>query len=244
MNWINIHTDTLRSEAYLGAEPVERATWLNLMGWCCSQENSGIIVGAADWPDRKWQQLCGITKEEATLVSELYRLGTNGDLTVSLYPIDKQEEVLIKRLTAKINGKKGGRPPKETQAKPTSVILDNPEEPTLQTVKRREGKEKGIERKEKEKEIPPNPKGEVLPHGGDFAESWKRWQRHRKEIKKPLQPTMIESQLKKLSKMSESDAVAMIEHTIEKGWQGMVDPKETNQSQPIKKQPTASSYKL
>jgi len=43
MNWINIHTDTLRSEDYLGADPIERATWLNLMGWCCSQENGGMI---------------------------------------------------------------------------------------------------------------------------------------------------------------------------------------------------------
>jgi len=161
MNWINIHTDTLRSESYLGADPVERATWLNLMAWCCSQENSGTIKGAADWPDRKWQQLCGVTKEEATLVSELYRLGTNGDLTVSLYPIDKQEEVANKRLTAKANGKKGGRPPKETQPEPTLVISENLAEPILQTVKRREGKEKGREKKDKEKEIPPNPQGGI-----------------------------------------------------------------------------------
>ena len=74
--------------------------------------------------------------------------------------------------------------------------------------------------------IPPNPlKGEVLPHGGDFADSWKRWKQHRSEIKKPLKPTMMASQLKKLGTMTETDAVAMIEHTIEKGWQGMVDPK-------------------
>ena len=246
MNWINIHTDTLRSEAYLGAEPVERATWLNLMAWCCSQENSGIIKGASEWSDRKWQQLCGVTKEEATLVSELYRLGTNGDLTVSLYPIDKQEEVSSKRLTAKINGKKGGRPPKENPEKPTSVILGNPEEPRLQSVKRREGKDKGIERKDKEKEIPPNPQGEVLPHGDDFAKSWTRWKKHRTEIKKPLKPTMMESQLKRLGSMSEPDAIAMIEHTIEKGWQGMVDPKASTSSiQPKPKpSPTASSYKL
>ena len=127
MNWINIHTDTLRSEDYLGAEPVERATWLNLIGWCCSQENGGVIENAADWSDRKWQQLCGVTKEEATLVSALYQLGTNGDLVVSLYPISKEQEVIAKRKTAKLNGAKGGRPPKETKKEPTPVILENPD---------------------------------------------------------------------------------------------------------------------
>ena len=64
MNWININTDTLRSEEYLGAEPVERATWLNLLAWCCAQENGGEIENCREWKDRKWQQLCGVTKTE------------------------------------------------------------------------------------------------------------------------------------------------------------------------------------
>mgnify|MGYP000882679441 CR=1 FL=1 len=72
MNYLNLHTDTLRSVEYLGAEPIERATWLNLLGWCASQENGGRIVGGKDWPDRKWQQLCGVTRDEALTECELY----------------------------------------------------------------------------------------------------------------------------------------------------------------------------
>lgn len=124
MNFLNIHTDFLRSEAYLGAEPIERATWLNLMAWCATQENGGVILGASEWTDRKWQQLCGVTKEEATLVSDLYQLNESGDLVVNHYPKEKEEEVKTKRETAKANGKKGGRP----KGKPTSV---NPGKPTL-----------------------------------------------------------------------------------------------------------------
>ena len=129
MNWINLHTDTLRSEEYLGATPIERATWLNLLAWCVSQENGGVIEGASEWGERKWMQLCGVTKEEATLVSALYQLGSDGLMVVSLYPLDKEREVQAKRETAKINGRKGGRPP----AKPTSV-------PEKTNVAKRKGK--------------------------------------------------------------------------------------------------------
>lgn len=37
---------------------------------------------------------------------------------------------------------------------------------------------------------------------------------------------MMDSQLKRMAGMSEAAAVAMMEHTIEKGWQGLVDPSE------------------
>ena len=126
MNYLNLHTDLLRSETYLGAEPLERATWLNLMGWCASQENGGVIVGASEWTDRKWQQLCGVTKEEATLVSELYHFDEDGNMVVNLYPIEKETEVKTKRETAKANGKKGGRPPKKTKKKPTTETDEKP----------------------------------------------------------------------------------------------------------------------
>ena len=82
MNYLNIHTDFLRSEAYLGAEPIERATWLNLMAWCASQENGGVIENAESWTDRKWQQLCGITLDEVKTISSLYGF-KDGSLMVS-----------------------------------------------------------------------------------------------------------------------------------------------------------------
>jgi len=87
MNYLNIHTDTLRSEAYLGSAPTERATWLNLMGWCATQENNGIIKGASEWGERKWLQLCGVTKQEATTKCDLFYMDEHGDLIVCLYPV-------------------------------------------------------------------------------------------------------------------------------------------------------------
>lgn len=151
MNYLNISTDSLKSEAFIGAEPVERATWIALLGWCASQENGGVINDCADWSDRKWQQLCGVTKTEVETQSNLFGF-EDGNLTVAFYPAEQESEVIRKRKVAKANGKLGGRPKKptsETQQEPTLETQQEPtlvsrSEPTPESVK--EGKEK--ERKE------------------------------------------------------------------------------------------------
>lgn len=148
MNFLNLHTDFLRSVDYLGAEPLERATWLNLMAWCATQENGGIIPGAADWKDRKWMQLCGITREEAHLESELYHFDEAGNMVVNHYPTEKENEVRANRE----NGKKGGRPKKKTPPKKTpEKPRENPPETTRLKIAETEGKDKGREWKDKEK---------------------------------------------------------------------------------------------
>ena len=60
----------------------------------------------------------------------------------------------------------------------------------------------------------------------EFKTSWEKWLQYRKEIKKPITPTMIESQLNNLKAMGEVRAVAMIENTICKGWQGLREESE------------------
>ena len=80
-------------------------------------------------------------------------------------------------------------------------------------------KKKKIQRKKKEES--PTAK---LPHGEDFALAWTRWRTHRAEIKKPLKPTSEEAQLKKLSNFTEAKAIAIIDHTVEMGWQGLCEP--------------------
>lgn len=156
MNWLNIHTDTLRSQEFLGAEPVERATWLALLGWCATQENSGVIKGAKSWTDRRWQQTCGVTKAEADTKSELF-LFEGESLVVSFYPVEKQAEVVAKREA----GKRGGRPrkPLKTQGekphgKPDGSAEVNHEPKQSESEAETEGKEreeKERERKEKER---------------------------------------------------------------------------------------------
>ena len=152
MNYLNLHTDLLRSEDYLGAEPVERATWLNLMAWCATQENGGTIKNAVEWGDRKWQQIVGVTLNEVQTPSELYHFIDGGHLVVNHYPKDKEEEVKRNRVigsdggkaktqaktqAARVNGKRGGRP-----KNPSENPSENPTER-----KGREGKGKEREGK-------------------------------------------------------------------------------------------------
>lgn len=157
MNWVNLKVSTLRHPDYVGCEPVQRATWLNVLTFCTEQENGGRIEGARGWKDRQWQQTCGVMLSEVNTCAPL--LTWDGEaLVVWQYPLDKEQEVIERREVAKTNGKLGGRPknqhqnPHGTNGKPTSVSGNN---------QRRGQRPKAEgERKENEKENPPNPHAE------------------------------------------------------------------------------------
>lgn len=136
MDWINLHSSTLDSPAFVGSSPIERSTWLCLLRFCIGQENGGRIVGALLWKDRQWQQLARVTLREVKASSRLWTW-EGDDLVVSFYPVEKEQEVKDRRATARTNGAKGGRPQKtntetnvgpdvapnvETHGKPTLVI--------------------------------------------------------------------------------------------------------------------------
>lgn len=72
---------------------------------------------------------------------------------------------------------------------------------------------------------------EGLPEGlrsERFEKTWSDWEQHRKEIKKPLTPTQRKAQLAHFAKLGEEKAIAAIEHTIFKGWQGIKEPEQNN----------------
>jgi hypothetical protein len=96
MNFLNTETSVLHAPEYIGAGPVERATWFNLSLWCAQQENGGRIVGAAGWKDRQWQQTCGVMLKEVQQSPGLLRWDGN-DLLVWNYPKAQEDEVIAKR---------------------------------------------------------------------------------------------------------------------------------------------------
>jgi hypothetical protein len=78
---------------------------------------------------------------------------------------------------------------------------------------------------------------------GEFKTAWSDWQKHRREIRKPITPTSGKAQLIKLSKLGEEKAVLTIEHTITNGWQGLREPETAQQrsnGKPAK--PKVNSY--
>jgi len=72
----------------------------------------------------------------------------------------------------------------------------------------------------------------LLPFGSEeFRKTWSDWKTHRKEKRQKLTPSTEISQLKKLSEMGESRAIAALRNSIEKGYQGIFESKEST-SQP------------
>jgi hypothetical protein len=52
------------------------------------------------------------------------------------------------------------------------------------------------------------------------------------EIRKPITQTSAARQLKQLAGMGVARAIATIDHTIAKGWQGLVEPEATGKALP------------
>lgn len=61
-----------------------------------------------------------------------------------------------------------------------------------------------------------------LPFNSDeFYNTWEEWTKHRREIKHTLTPLTIKKQLAFLATHDERTAIAIINQSIEKGWQGL-----------------------
>lgn len=160
MNWLNIPVSQVRAPEYAGAEPVQRATWLNLLVHCCDQENGGLISGCGGWKCRRWQQTCLVTLDEVKEDSELWAW-EGDDVRVMFYPTDKEAEVRAKREAGAAGGRSSGRArrarKKANEAQPPEV-LQAPREAEPPDSFERKGKEEkgiGIEGNSKGKEVRP-----------------------------------------------------------------------------------------
>lgn len=96
MDWLNIHVRELDSAEMVGAEPIDRGTWLMLMRYCVGQENGGVIRGCGQWGDRKWLAVARVMVREVRRTSELWHW-QGDDLCVKFYPVEKEREVQAKR---------------------------------------------------------------------------------------------------------------------------------------------------
>lgn len=77
-----------------------------------------------------------------------------------------------------------------------------------------------------------------------FRTAWGQWVAHRKEIKKPITPTMAETQLKQFAQWGQARASTAILHTIAKGWQGIREPEQQATNQASQPQPQHQKKQL
>ncbi len=66
----------------------------------------------------------------------------------------------------------------------------------------------------------------------EFRDAWAEWCQHRREKRKPITPTQQSRALKELSKLGRDRAIAAIEYSISKGWQGVYEEKENGHGKP------------
>jgi len=143
VNWINLEVSIIRAPAYVGSNPIERATWFNVLAYAVEQENAGRIAGAADWKDRQWQQACGVTAREVRNASKLLCVD-GADVVVAFYPAEKEREVRARRLIAKdASARRWGNPSMDASM---DASMDGVRDASIDASGNAEG-----ERKEKEK---------------------------------------------------------------------------------------------
>jgi hypothetical protein len=194
MEWINIHTSTLDSEAMLDATPEQRSTWLFLNRYCCGQENGGLIEGAKKWPDAKWQRLARISAAEVKGNSSLWNW-KGQDLAINFYPVEQQLALQAKRDGAHKGGKARGRQLKAQAEASRQPMPDAQAEASAQAEAERKGREgKGMKGNERVREAHPPP-----------------------DVQTPAEPEVRE--WARLSGVDESYAVRKFHETTERsGW--------------------------
>lgn len=132
--WLNLNLPiTVKSERFIGSEPVDRATWLCLLSHCAIHETSGLIENCADWPDRKWQQLIQVTLAEVKRECPLWEW-RGVDILVWGYPIEAQDNCdrlrkLSKKAAAKRWDKKinGTVPTRKGRGNPYVNVINHPD---------------------------------------------------------------------------------------------------------------------
>lgn len=112
MEYLRIDTSVFHSREYIGATPVQRSTWLSLLGYCAIQENGGIIDACQDWGERRWMQTCGVTLSEIEDECDLWAIDIDQNgvqfLTLAYYPMADQEKCQQLRKRAKAAGLASG----------------------------------------------------------------------------------------------------------------------------------------
>lgn len=105
MDYISFATKTLMTPEFVGVSCEETAIWVRLVAYCASQENGGVIKGAANWSDMQFAYCAAVMRSQVMQCKTLVTV-EGDDVHVKHYPHSQEEKVILNRK----NGKAGGRP--------------------------------------------------------------------------------------------------------------------------------------
>lgn len=111
MLWWKQPTTVAHAPEFIGAHPVQRATWFCLLCHCVEQDNGGRIIDAKVWGERRWPQTCGVTLVEVQDACDLWSWDGD-DLVVMFYP---REDAATYRAKVKA-GRAGGKVKSQAKA--------------------------------------------------------------------------------------------------------------------------------
>lgn len=227
MEFLNIHSSTYNSPAFVGAEPTDRATWLCLLFFCIGQENGGTIDNCGGWSDRKWQQLVRVTLEETGRTTELWEwLETEGggrSLKVAFYPTDAEQKVIAARKSGRAGGlaKAGATGTRPSQ--PQAPAKQQPAQPGSERPTKGNGMEgNGREGNESAPRARDADARSELPTSLDtppVREAWQRWLVHWSQTfndSRPMPEQTAHIHLQKLAEFGAEQAPAAIDNAIAK----------------------------
>jgi len=100
MTHFNLLISLMRVGPLGDAEHEEKGVWLDLVTFCCEQENGGKIHNADKWTAKQWARI-GLTFERLKAGSPLWKLTQNGTLIVSNYPHQHESRARAQRDAAR-----------------------------------------------------------------------------------------------------------------------------------------------
>ncbi len=229
--WFHFYpSDWLTDEKLLACSLAAQGLWMRLLCVMHKNDKRGRLEIAGKKPTpQQLGRLVGISPSEIeTLLNELVEAGvpsvTDGGVLISRRMV--RDEKLRKVRSAA--GKRGGdvtgnllkQNAKQTSSKPEANGQANVKPILKQTSVSVSVSHPCVSKDGCAAESP-------LPlelNTERFRAAWAKWEKHRREIKKPLKPTQAETMLATMAEWGEERAVAAILFTIGKGWQGIREP--------------------
>jgi hypothetical protein len=155
-----------------------------------------------------------------TLKTCLRELQENNVLSIEsdVYFSRKMVKQAAQSLRGQELGKLGGNP---------SLLNKGLTPPLTHEVKSPLKLDKELDKDKERKEIKEKIASAPLPFSSeDFKEIWQCWINYRKEIRKPLKPSMINQQFKTFVEWGEAYAIESMKNSIKNGWTGLFFPKD------------------